>query len=95
VPKKVDPEKIAENDFVKHCESLGYLCLKLRIDGLDGWPDRTVITPQGVFFVEFKSATGDLRPHQRKWKRLLEAMGYTVCVARTLTEALHALRTYK
>lgn len=92
---KVDPEKIAEDAFVKHCEKLGYLCLKLRIDGLDGWPDRTVITPAGVFFVEFKSRVGRVRPQQIVWRRILLSMGYTWCVARSLEDALHALDTFK
>ena len=68
-----------EADFVKFAEGKGCLALKLRVDGVDGFPDRTVITPKGIFFVEFKRTSKDrLRPQQRRIRNTLAKLGYEV-----------------
>ena len=82
-------EKHIERKFCYWIKSQDHLCLKLRVDGQDGFPDRTVITKdERVFFVEFKRTQKDkLRPQQRKWKRLLESLGFTVLVTHSLEDA--------
>ncbi len=82
-------EATQENRFVRYAKGQGFECLKLRIDGQDGFPDRTILTPGGeVLFVEFKRTSKDkLRPQQRKWKKKLESLGFKVCVARSFEEA--------
>lgn len=81
-----------EKEFVQTVErEFHFPCLKLRIDGRDGFPDRTVITPQGCFFVEFKTQTGQLRPQQRQWLKRLRDLNQTCVVARSAAEAVDAL----
>jgi hypothetical protein len=82
-------EKHIERKFCYWIKLQDHLCLKLRVDGQDGFPDRTVITTnERVFFVEFKRTEKDkLRPQQRKWKQLLESLGFTVLVTHSLEEA--------
>jgi len=91
---KSELEAEVEIAFVKFAESKGCQALKLRIDGKNGWPDRTVITPQGVFFVEFKSAKGRLRPMQRFYKSLLESLGFVVLTPKLIGEAENFLKEF-
>lgn len=84
-------ESEIEDRFRRYAKSRGCLALKLRIDGENGFPDRTVITPAGVFFVEFKRPGGELRPAQRVWKRKLESMSYRVLVTSDTREAIREL----
>lgn len=72
------PEATTENAFVKYAESKDCLALKLRIDGSNGFPDRTVITPGGIFFAEFKRPDGKLRPAQKVLIEQLRALGFVV-----------------
>ena len=86
------PEATIENRFVKYAKEQGCLAIKLRIDGRNGWPDRTVITPAGrTMFVEFKTATGRLSAAQREWIVELQSMGYDVTVATSFKQAKDAL----
>jgi hypothetical protein len=45
-----------------------------------------VITPVGLFFIEFKKGNNKLEPAQRKWKRRLTRLNQT-CVAANSVEA--------
>ena len=83
-----------ENQFVDHVKSLGYLALKLRIDGQNGWPDRTVITDRGVMFFEFKTPQGRLSAAQGRWMRSLRRLGYKTDTATSLNQAKAALRRF-
>lgn len=77
-----------EDAFVTFAEKLGCQAKKLRIDGENGFPDRSVLCPNGmVFFIEFKTVTGDLRPGQIDWHRKLSALGFIVLVVRNAGEA--------
>lgn len=61
-------ESDIERDFAKHCALRGCLCLKLQVDGQRGFPDRTVILPDGaVVFVELKTESGYASVHQEQW----------------------------
>ena len=87
-------EAIYERQFSRHCESIGVECLKLRIDGRDGFPDRTLLCPDGsVGFVEFKQPGKQLRPQQRLWKRLLESLGFAYAIAFSFEDAVAFLDT--
>lgn len=69
-------ESDIEKELVKWCLTQGYECLKLRIDGENGFPDRTVITPKGIYFIELKRPGGKLRARQRVWLARLEKLGH-------------------
>ena len=72
-------EKHGEAEIVRFVEDeLGGECLKLKLDGRTGFPDRTILM-QNCFpiFVEFKKPGGKLRAAQVKWKeRLDDLSGY-------------------
>ena len=82
-------EKHTEEKFVAWCQANKWECLKLRIDGQNGFPDRTVITPWGVFFVEFKRTANDaLRPRQQFWQNCLEELRQYCIVHHDLDEII-------
>lgn len=83
-----------ENGFVAYAESLGCKALKLRIDGQNGWPDRTVLTPYGVLFFEFKQLKGRTRAMQRVWHKILRSFGFKVFLPRRKGEAEEVLREW-
>lgn len=77
-----------ENAFVKYAESRGCYALKLRLDGRNGWPDRTVVGPEGlIMFVEFKRPGGKIRPMQRVWEKVLKSCGFIVLKPTSIGEA--------
>lgn len=70
-----------EKECVKLVEAAGGEALKLRIDGQNGFPDRTVLMPYGRWFmVEFKRPGGVLSAKQRHWCQRLIDLGYDVYV---------------
>lgn len=78
VDEKVDIEK----PFVKHAKSLGCTALKLILLNLRGWPDRTILCPEGrILFIEFKRPGKPQTPAQVKYMNLLKGLGfeYYVC----------------
>lgn len=89
--KRKPAEADIENAFTRYAESLGCLCLKLRIDGCNGWPDRTILTPKGVLFMEFKRPEGKLRPMQTVWRKVLEDLRYPIHTPRSFEKAKQIL----
>lgn len=87
-------EATIEDAFVSHAEAKGCQALKLRIDGQNGWPDRTVITSKGVLFFEFKQKRGRSRAMQRFWRKVLAGLGHTIHVPRAVGEAERILDEY-
>lgn len=85
-------EKHEERKFKTWCESQGYLCLKLRpVEKARGFPDRTVVTPNGVVFIELKEVDGRVSAHQEYWLKLLSQ--YTVVyVAYSAEQAINIVR---
>lgn len=82
-------EKDEERKFRLWCQKRGYLCLKLKLATQRGFPDRTVITPEKIIFMEMKTPVGDLSPQQEYW--LEELGGYSSCrvfVPRSCQEAI-------
>jgi len=62
-------EQEVEKELCKRCEANGWMCLKLELNGVRGFPDRTIVTPFGVFFVELKRPKGGVvSPHQMYWR---------------------------
>ena len=85
-----------ESHFVREVGKLyNWPCLKLRIDGQAGFPDRTVLTPRGPWFCEFKSPRGGrLSAHQQSWRALLLRLGYPFCIATDSATAMESLRVW-
>lgn len=82
-------EKHDEQKFMRWCEEHNYLCLKLQLANKRGWPDRTIITPDRVIFMEFKTPVGVLSPHQKHWIKKLRGYGSVqVYVPRSCEEAI-------
>lgn len=81
-------EKLIEDAFVAFAEQKGCQAIKLRIDGQNGFPDRTVLCPNGfVFFIEFKSPNGSWRAGQIEWRKKIEVLGFIVLEVRFAGEA--------
>jgi hypothetical protein len=57
-------ESDIEAKLVRGIEKRGGLCLKF---GMDGWPDRIVLLPDTVIWVELKRPTGEVAKLQ-KWR---------------------------
>ena len=76
-----------EKAVVEYAEELGGEGLKLRIDGKNGYPDRTFKLPGGIeFLIEFKAPTGKLRDAQKKWIKRLRELGNRVYVVDNIRE---------
>ena len=95
--KRVQPaphrvERDTEDEIVAWAEDEGGEALKLKIDGLRGFPDRTLLFAGAlVLFVETKTPTNKTSPQQDRWIKRLRELGFVVEVARTLAEAKEAL----
>lgn len=87
-------ERDIEDEIVRYVEEeLGGRALKLKIDGDRGFPDRTLLLPDAVvLFIETKKPkTGRLSPNQRRWKKTLSGLGFTVRTCTTLAGAKRAI----
>ncbi|MGT2755396.1 VRR-NUC domain-containing protein [Streptococcus ovis] len=81
-------EKDIENYLKKKCKGL---CLKFTSPGTVGVPDRIVILPTGIFFVEVKAPGKKPRPSQIAIHRKLERLGHKVWVVDSYASADRAL----
>ncbi len=83
-------ERKIEDDFRQWCEQQGFPCLKLKLENEKGFPDRTVILPNGkVAFIEFKKPGGRVSIHQRKWISRLQSLGLAATVCYSAASAIH------
>ena len=81
-------EAAIEREFCSYVEACGYPCLKLRIDGSNGFPDRTVLTKYGAMFLEFKEpGGGKISALQQDWIKALRRLGYTAEVVNSVEAA--------
>lgn len=81
-----------ERDFLAHCRGLGVACVKFADQKHNGAPDRLLLCPGGhAFFIEFKQETGRPRPHQLKYHKALEALGFRVYICYSYQEGVEAL----
>lgn len=71
-------EKHLEAKLRKSVKSKGGLCLKWVSPGTKGIPDRIVLMPGKVYFVEMKYAKGTLSPQQRLVHAMFKQLGLTV-----------------
>jgi len=73
-------ERRVEAAFTSAVKAKGGWALKL-LPSVSGLPDRLVLLPGGVvLFVELKSPTGTVEPHQTVVHRRLRTLGFTVLV---------------
>lgn len=87
-------EKDIENKFASYAAKLGCLCKRLKLEGVKGWPDRTIFCPgRHVFFIEFKRPSGSESEHQKVTRRILESLGFSVYVIDSVEEAKEILRS--
>lgn len=68
-------EKIIEEKLMKECASHGFTCLKFTSPARAGVPDRVVISPVGVVFVELKAPGQKLRKLQQAMHQKMRATG--------------------
>lgn len=83
---KVKKESDVEKYLKTSIEKIGGICYKAIFPGHNGCPDRVVILPGILIWVELKSVTGKLRPEQVREHERLKAMGQEVFVMRTHLE---------
>lgn len=82
-------EKQIEDRLVKWSKARGLQCLKLRIDGVNGFPDRTILGPNGLcIFVELKRPGGVLSPAQKNFLAWASLNGHAAVVAYSFEEAV-------
>lgn len=82
-------EKQIEDRLVKWCKARGLQCLKLRIDGVNGFPDRTILGPGGLcIFVELKRPGGVLSPAQKNFLAWASLNGHAAFVAYSFEDAI-------
>jgi len=90
-PREAPLEKRAVTEITKR----GGKVLKIIAVGVRGFPDRMILMPGLVVFIEFKKPTGGVvSPHQEKWARLLAYFGfhfYFVHTDQELNKVLQAI----
>lgn len=71
-------EKAVEQYLVRRIKAHGGMCIKLT--GLNGVPDRLVITQDNVAFVELKAPNGRISAIQEVMHKRLKKLGFDVHV---------------
>lgn len=80
---------------MRWCKSVGARCKKLRIENERGFPDRTVLLPNGVaVFVELKRRGEKPSPLQKQWLTWLAAHGYACGWADNFEDAQAIVERY-
>lgn len=79
-------EKKVEKALVDGCKEKGWMCLKWTSPGARGVPDRIVITPYDVYFVELKQVGGRLSEEQKTVFERLHKVGHMPFVLYTIEE---------
>ena len=59
-----------------------------------GWPDITIVTFVGVFFIEVKAEGGKLTPAQKDLHSKLAGLGYGVAVAKSIDDVRECLNDW-
>jgi hypothetical protein len=72
-----------EAHLKKQVEKHGGICRKWVCPGYRGAPDRIVIWPGAIFFVETKAPKGRLSAQQRQFHKMLAGFGFDVVVLNT------------
>jgi len=83
-------EKSIERQILNWCKKQGWLNLKL--GGPKGFPDRSVILPNGrIVFLEVKKPGGVVSHHQNVFKKKLNDLGHECHVVDSLAAAQEVL----
>lgn len=78
-------EKNLQQKIIKFCKAHGILCVKVDSTSSRGWPDLTVLLPNGVvLFVELKTETGKLSKLQEHTHKQIAQNKGKVYVIRNL-----------
>ena len=88
-------EKIIEQYLVKQCKAQRWECWKLTSPARRGVPDRLIILPGMVAFVEVKSPKGRLTLLQEKVLRRLKDKGQTTAVVYNKDQVDELIETLK
>ena len=81
-------ETSIENEFVEYAKRNGCKALKLVYLHGRGFPDRTVICPEGrVFFIEFKRKNKKQSANQKSVQKMLESFGFEYYVCDVMGQA--------
>lgn len=73
-------EKHIEAKCRKFAKARGHVFWKLVVQGYPGVPDRLMLSPGRVTFIEFKAPGKKPTPLQAAWHAKLRALGFTVHV---------------
>ena len=86
-------ESSLERRVVKYCKARGWLCLKMDPRYYKGIPDRLIVLPSMVVWMEFKrpDGKGSVSRHQVKAHQTLERLGMYVIVVDNYEAALRAM----
>ncbi|MFJ5071678.1 VRR-NUC domain-containing protein [Kitasatospora sp. NPDC088556] len=76
----VPRERDIEDYLLAQCRAHGFLCLKFVSPARGGVPDRIVVAPRGIVFVEVKRPGGRLRKLQQRTHAKLRGHGAEVHV---------------
>lgn len=80
-------ERHIEQLLCRAVKKKGGIAPKLVSPGFDGMPDRLLLFPQGrIAFAEVKAPDARPRPLQMARHRLLEELGFKVCVIDDVTQ---------
>ena len=82
-PESQELERNVEARLVKRCKENGWYCRKFVSPGYRSVPDRVVVAPSGVYFVELKAPGEVPRKDQVAEHRELFALGANVVVLDT------------
>lgn len=79
-------EKDIEKRVCQWVEKEGGIALKIKLDSQRGFPDRLIILPDMVLFVELKKPkTGKKSPHQSTWLDVLVGLDQHAFVCTSLS----------
>lgn len=108
--RKAQPEAAIQRAIIARLRMSGIVChhspnaakrsviggKRVKQDGMiTGWPDLTVVGPEGlVAFLEVKAPGGKLSPAQGEIGMMLIHMGHTWAEVRSQDEAVAALKTW-
>ena len=108
--RKAQPEAAIQRAIIARLRMSGIVChhspnaakrsviggRRIKADGMiTGWPDLTVVGPEGlVAFLEVKAPGGKLSPAQSEIGDMLTRMGHTWAVVRSQDEAVATLQSW-
>lgn len=92
----MNPETRIEQAFVRWCRERSIPCLKLKAEGVVGFPDRSVFLPNGrIVFIEFKTPTGVLSEHQKRFADAMAKLDFEYFVCRSKEDAINVITAKK